>query len=35
MRRLGSRDQESLTLADAVKSLADEAISPDRRRRAA
>ncbi len=35
IRRLGSRDQESLKLDDAVKSLAEEAISPDRKRRAA
>jgi len=35
IRRLGSRDQESLKLADALKLLSDEATSPDRRRRAA
>ncbi|WP_292576835.1 His/Gly/Thr/Pro-type tRNA ligase C-terminal domain-containing protein, partial [Mesorhizobium sp.] len=35
LRRLGSRDQESLKLEDAVKALADEAVSPDRKRRAA
>ncbi|TIW78938.1 MAG: threonine--tRNA ligase, partial [Mesorhizobium sp.] len=35
LRRLGSRDQESLKLEDAVKALADEAASPDRKRRAA
>ncbi|RUX29678.1 threonine--tRNA ligase [Mesorhizobium sp. M2A.F.Ca.ET.042.01.1.1] len=35
VRRLGSRDQESLKLEDAVKALADEAVSPDRKRRAA
>ncbi|TIO49957.1 MAG: threonine--tRNA ligase, partial [Mesorhizobium sp.] len=35
VRRLGSRDQESLKLDDAVKLLADEAVSPDRKRRAA
>jgi threonyl-tRNA synthetase len=35
IRRLGSRDQESLGLADALKLLSDEATSPDRRRRAA
>ena len=35
VRRLGSRDQESLKLDDAVKQLSDEAVSPDRKRRAA
>ncbi|TKB30653.1 MAG: threonine--tRNA ligase, partial [Mesorhizobium sp.] len=35
VRRLGSRDQESLGLAAAVKLLADETVTPDRRRRAA
>jgi threonyl-tRNA synthetase len=35
IRRLGSRDQESLKLDDAVKQLSDEAVSPDRKRRAA
>jgi len=32
MRRLGSRDQQSMTLDDAVALLQDEAITPDRRR---
>ncbi|RWB27516.1 MAG: threonine--tRNA ligase [Mesorhizobium sp.] len=35
IRRLGSRDQESLGLAEAVKLLSEEAVTPDRRRRAA
>lgn len=33
MRRLGSRDQESLTLEAAVAALADEAVAPDLRRK--
>ncbi|MEP9395817.1 threonine--tRNA ligase [Mesorhizobium sp. KR2-14] len=32
VRRLGSRDQQSMTLDEAVAALADEAITPDRRR---
>ncbi|PWJ85805.1 threonyl-tRNA synthetase [Pseudaminobacter salicylatoxidans] len=32
IRRLGSRDQQSLTLGEAVQTLADEAIAPDLRR---
>ena len=32
MRRLGSRDQQSLPLAEAVARLADEALPPDLRR---
>jgi len=32
IRRLGSRDQQSLTLGEAVETLADEAIAPDLRR---
>ncbi len=35
MRRLGSRDQQSLTLDEAVKQLADEATPPDAKRRKA
>ena len=35
VRRLGSRDQESLSLVEAVKRLADEAMTPDRRRKVA
>jgi threonyl-tRNA synthetase len=35
VRRLGSRDQESLALVEAVKRLADEAMTPDRRRKVA
>ncbi len=33
MRRLGSRDQQSLTLAEAVTALADEATPPDLKRK--
>ncbi len=33
MRRLGSRDQESLGLAEAIERLTEEAITPDRRRK--
>ena len=32
IRRLGSRDQQSMTLDEAVASLSQEAITPDRRR---
>ena len=32
MRRLGSRDQQSLPLSEAVARLADEALPPDLRR---
>ena len=35
IRRLGSRDQESLALAEAVERLTDEAVTPDRRRKRA
>jgi len=35
MRRLGSRDQQSLSLADALEQLKQEAIAPDLRRLAA
>jgi threonyl-tRNA synthetase len=35
MRRLGSRDQESLGLAEAIERLTEEAITPDRRRKRA
>jgi threonyl-tRNA synthetase len=33
LRRLGSRDQQSMTLDEAVASLADEATAPDIRRK--
>ncbi|MEP6567760.1 MAG: threonine--tRNA ligase, partial [Mesorhizobium sp.] len=35
MRRLGSRDQESLGLAQAIEQLTEEAVTPDRRRKRA
>ena len=35
IRRLGSRDQESMTLDAALTSLSEEAVTPDRRRKAA
>jgi threonyl-tRNA synthetase len=35
MRRLGSRDQESLGLAEAIERLTEEAVTPDRRRKRA
>ena len=35
IRRLGSRDQVSIDLEAAIASLAEEAVTPDRRRRAA
>ena len=34
IRRLGSRDQQSMTLDEAIASLSDEAMTPDRRRAA-
>jgi threonyl-tRNA synthetase len=35
IRRLGSRDQESLGLAEAITRLTEEAVTPDRRRKRA
>ncbi|RUW87438.1 threonine--tRNA ligase, partial [Mesorhizobium sp. M8A.F.Ca.ET.023.01.1.1] len=35
IRRLGSRDQESLGLAEAIERLTEEAVTPDRRRKRA
>ena len=35
IRRLGSRDQQSMTLAEATAALVDEATSPDVKRREA
>lgn len=35
VRRLGSKDQEAMSLADATEALTDEALPPDLRRRAA